>query len=221
VSAEPIAVEQVGDDRYYCQGEHRVPSVTTILGRVGDGPGLVVWKMRQAHQCGVNGVAWPDVLAAIDKSAADHGRLVHAVVEDLLNGERVDVEAKVLKQAVDILTWLVDNDHRVQASELRLIGRFYGGTIDLVTSDGESGWLLDIKTGKAVHPHHGAQLAAYLRLMRENGFDFTRPRLGILHSRPRAGVVLHEVDRDQADAMWQAALNWTSIHPIINPRITP
>ena len=45
----------------------------------------------------------------------------------------------------------------------------YGGTIDCYCKIGDQHWLLDFKTGKAIYPEAGIQLAAYRELLLEKG----------------------------------------------------
>lgn len=195
-----------------------VPSVTTLLGKIGDPAGLVIWKMRQAHEAGLREEPWP---VELDQTAADHGRAVHAHVEDALkSGELPIGDNKAARQALAVLDWIRESGWRVAHSELVLMSSFYGGTIDLVFLDVRpplTVWVVDLKTGSAIHAEHGGQLGAYLRLWGQRADDALTGlpvRLGVLHSRPRS-TRFYEVDASAALRKWQAALDWLHTDPIV------
>jgi len=151
----------------------KVPGVTTIIGRYKDSGGLIRW----AYNCGRDGI---DMDAARD-SAADAGSLVHHWIDQVIHGqerttpEKYDQEAaaKALVGFGAFLQWRDQMKLEVLSTETPLVseGLRYGGTYDAVALVAGKRVLLDWKGSNAIYPEYVVQLAAYRRLLLENGED--------------------------------------------------
>lgn len=148
----------------------RVPSVTTYL-RILDKPAIIQW----AWQCGKDG---KDYKVVRDESA-DIGTLVHALICGHLKSQLPLLDetytAEQLKQADDMMVIYLDweRQHKLEPIlvETPLISeKFrYGGTPDFYgVLDGKR-TLIDFKTTGGIYSEAYHQLAAYGRLIFENG----------------------------------------------------
>lgn len=171
--------------RYYLADDTRVPSVTTILRVIGKGDFLTNW----ANNLGLDGY---DV-NEYRKIQANVGTLGHAMVSSELRGvdldfygfsqEERDRAANVLesfrawRRTVVLEPILVEEPLVSESAK-------YGGTIDLYARLGDSLGIIDIKSGETAYDEHFFQVAAYRKLLIENGHpcDFT----AILNA-PRSG----------------------------------
>lgn len=155
----------------------RVPGVTTILG-VLNKPALVSW----ANKLGLEGI---DSTKYVDESARI-GTLAHYLVQCDLTGEIPDLSNygafeidKAENSLLSYYEWKKTKDIVAIKNEMPLVSEEYGygGTIDcLCTLNGET-WLLDFKTGKAIYPEMLTQLAAYMQLLKENGYEVKKARI--------------------------------------------
>jgi len=154
-----------------------VPGVTTILG-VKNKPALVKW----ANNLGLQGI---DSSKYRDKMA-DIGTLAHAMVEAYLKGEQADTSeystddiSKAENAVLSFHEWEKHHTIKPLLLEGQLVSEVfqYGGQIDFYGwVDGEL-TLLDFKTGKAIYPEMFIQLAAYERLLTENGHSVSTRRI--------------------------------------------
>ena len=169
----------------------RVPSVTTILGNLNKGDGLLVW----ANRLGLEGKTLEDGR----RTAMDAGSLAHALIEADSTGELVatqDIQAEILTPALRALQtfreWKEMVGYRVLASEVALVSEKhrYGGMLDAIAfvERPKPAFLIsDWKTG-AIYLEHYAQVAAYGALVRE-AWDSNREAFGptVLASLQAAG----------------------------------
>lgn len=155
--------------RYTVNGKH-VPGVTTILGILNK-PFLVKW----ANNLGLQGI---DSTKYVDKMASI-GTLAHYLVECELTGEKPDTSAyspEEIDRAENCLIKFYEwqNEHEVEPilNEAQLVSEKYlfGGTADCLAKVDGKLTLIDIKTGKAIYPEMFCQLAAYVQLLKENGY---------------------------------------------------
>lgn len=208
-------------DRKGGKGGTPLVSVTTLLGQL-DKPALKRWAAQTAADFAAD--HW-DELAALtptarakqiaaapwqdrDRAAAS-GTAIHAMAEQMLAGQAVEVPAELVGKVEAVARWLERNDVAGALSEARvwsepdddmgLVG--YAGTADLMATHARYGrLLLDWKTGKGVWPEMAVQLAGYADAdwVVVDGDDM---RLGpidtwaIAHVTP-AGLDLHVVDAE-------------------------
>jgi hypothetical protein len=146
-----------------------VPGVTTILG-VLNKPALVKW----ANDLGLAGI---DSTKYVD-AAARIGTLIHAMVVSSLMGlelDKTDYSENEITQATvgykKFIDWKSQHDVLPILCEQSYISENlqYGGQIDCYAKVDGLYTLLDFKTGKAIYDEQFCQLAAYKRLLDEEG----------------------------------------------------
>jgi len=147
----------------------RVPGATTITGILNK-PYLIKW----ANDLGLEGI---DSTKYRDEAAAV-GTLAHALVQENLTGEKVDLtqysamDIDLAENAVlSFLEWRKTHDCSPIICEVPLVSERmkFGGTVDCYCMLDGIPTLLDFKTGKAVYDEYFVQLAAYKELLEENG----------------------------------------------------
>jgi hypothetical protein len=179
VTVEKCAAKKGRPHQAYKVDGKRVPGVTTVLGVISK-PALVKWANNLGLQ-GIDSTGYVDALASV-------GTLAHEMIQEHLGGPPWDrggftpTEIDTAENAaLSFFEWERVNGVRMEteAIELQLVSReyLYGGTIDwLGLIDGKR-WLVDIKTSKGLFPEHAYQVAAYHRLLSENGYGVDGARL--------------------------------------------
>jgi hypothetical protein len=171
--------------RTYHWGGRELPSVTTILQLVGLPERHVLTLSRVVDRAIEQAQATADRLRGV--SQADHEVIVNQIRADLLQaasdgcdqsaalgtaihaaiasgGSSEELRLDVLSRVRQYDDWLRVSGANVLASEFEVwnLTQGYAGTADLlVRLRNESHWLVDIETGRSVHPQHALQLAAY------------------------------------------------------------
>lgn len=166
-----------------------VPGVTTVLKSMGDGPGLVQWKIDQTaayavanvdallnrtEEQGFGFLRWyhkrvPDLTdplrnahSGVLNDLAELGTSIHDYVEADTNDLFMpEIDTLQLEQMADAWhSWKFEHDIRVAYAELTVYGDGYAGTLDGIWwVDGKLA-LLDLKSSRAVGDSHLMQLAA-------------------------------------------------------------
>lgn len=167
-----------GRGHSYLLDGQKVRGVTTIIGDGIPKPALINWAANTTAEYAVDN--WDDlggmkVAARLAKlksaryddrdTAARRGTEVHALAEQLVHGEKVDVPDELAGHVDSYLRFLDEWDPQPVLVEAVVFSRRYryGGTLDLVAdlADG-SRWLVDVKTTRSgVYGETGLQLAAY------------------------------------------------------------
>ena len=192
-----------GRGHSYYLGDRKLDGVTTLISNGLPKPALVKWAARCAAELAVN--EW-DLLAelpvadrlgrlidapnAMRDAAAVKGTRVHALADQLAQGEEVQVPEDLaghVESCVRFLNeWQVETVHteRPVYHEKYL----YAGTFDLIADiDGER-WLLDFKTNKSgAFGDTAFQLAAYA-----NATHYQHPD----------GTILPMWDVDRCGVIW-------------------
>lgn len=83
-----LQTETINGKRYYVIGEHKYPSVTTILGSMTDSSGLDKWRQRIGE----------DEANKISKFSANRGTIMHQMIEYFLGSEK-ETQRERLKEA--------------------------------------------------------------------------------------------------------------------------
>ena len=142
----------------------RIPSVTTILGRMKDSGGLLNW----AWDLGLQGKD----LNEERKKAADSGTVAHDMIEGHILGngpytvptQDEEILAKARKGYQGFLEWQKVTNVTIDVTEVSLVHDYlgFGGTLDARgrKEDG-SRVLLDWKTSNRIYGDYILQLAAY------------------------------------------------------------
>lgn len=155
----------------------RVPGTTTVLSVLAK-PHLIKW----ANDLGLNGI---DSTKYTDKMATI-GTIAHYLVECHCKSEKPNLDAYSKEEInlaenafISFLEWEKDKEVEYLHNELVLVSEAYkyGGTIDCVAKINGVMTLLDFKTGKAIYPEMLIQLAAYRKLLTENGYFVTEMRI--------------------------------------------
>lgn len=126
--------------------------------------------------------------------AARRGKLIHAAVENVGQGQTAKIEKKYAKPVIQFQRWQEENDVEVLLSERPCGHRrlWYAGTFDSIVKfhsgphAGET-WLIDAKTSRGVYGETCLQTIAYAEAefyVDENNVDQPMPRvdkIGVLH----------------------------------------
>lgn len=155
-------------NRYSLPDGTRVPSVTTILGRFKDSGGLIHWAWKE-------GKANRDYRKTRD-DAADIGTQTHEAIEQwFADGKDPMLLSPEAETAFGAFrAWYDAEELTAIAPEVKLVSgeHEYGGQFDLIGEHPEHGLVVcDWKTSSGVYSDMLAQLAAYQRLVCENGID--------------------------------------------------
>jgi len=148
----------------------RVPSVTTVIGIMAK-PALLDWAWRM-------GCEGKDYKKERD-AAADAGTLAHSLILAHLKGEKLNTDEyskDTINQAensfLSYLSWEKGKDIKTVLVEQPLVTEMgYGGTPDLYAVIDGVPSLVDFKTGKSLYSEYEIQIAAYNRLLIDNGYD--------------------------------------------------
>jgi hypothetical protein len=156
--------------RYKTKEGKIVPGVTTILGILNK-PALIPW----ANRLGLEGI---DVGKYVDDKA-EIGTLAHALATDHLTGLETDTSHydahqidKAENAALSFFSWLDKNQIEPLSVEAPFVSEelLFGGTVDIFGKLNGKQVLVDLKTGSGIWPEYGYQIAAYAKLLEEQGF---------------------------------------------------
>ena len=157
--------------------------VTTVLGVVSKGDGLIQWsaneavKWLQEHPTDFEGAkkAWVKTRNTAGNSGVD----THAIVENLI---RVAIETndgyiesgiegyQDNQQIINFLSWAFSNKIKFIHTELNTysLDWWVGGIVDFVYEKDGKIYIGDIKTAKAIYPINFIQTSAYGKMLIEN-----------------------------------------------------
>ena len=163
--------------RYKDSNGKNVPGATTITGLLNK-PFLITWANRLGLE-GIDSTKYRD-------EAAEIGTLAHAMIQAHVQGEELDTSTfsqAQLDQAenavISYFEW--EKQHSVEPilCETPMVSDSYGygGTVDLYCKLDGVPTLVDFKTGKAIYDEYFVQLAAYVKLLRENGYAVENVRI--------------------------------------------
>lgn len=164
--------------RYWLDGKP-VSGVTTIIGKAIPKPAIPYWAaktvaeyvvqnpdgVRQLWEMGegpavaaLKGIPWQK-----RDEAAVRGTDVHALADQIINGQAVEVPDHLLAHVEGYVAWL-DAFHVEPILTERPVGNrtlWYAGTLDAIVKIDGVTWLLDWKTSKSVYGETALQTAAY------------------------------------------------------------
>ena len=196
--------------RYKTADGKVVPGVTTVLGVINK-PALVKW----ANNLGLQGI---DSSAYVDETARI-GTLAHEMIQEYLGGPVVDRGAYT-KDQIDaaenaLISFFEWERHQegakmvTRAIELPLVSEAYrfGGTIDWYGEIGGRMWLVDIKSSKGLFTEHELQVAAYYKMLQENGYAVDGVRLLRVGRTEDEGFDDHVLSPVKLDAGWEVFEN--------------
>ena len=175
------AITRSNDHQYTYQGV-TYPGVTSILKVLDKSGPLMAWAARMTAEAAIatlpnlpallESVGPQGVVKALtsrsawkNEEARDLGTAVHQYADDLVNGRELPTMPEAAWSRVKAYAgWWEASGWTLRLSESYIVNpEFgYGGTFDLLCRDRDGATVLaDIKTGKAVYPETGLQLAAY------------------------------------------------------------
>ena len=148
----------------------RVPSVTTILGKMKDPGGLMYW----ANQMGLDGLT----LQEARNQVANPGTMAHDLVEAHINGWDEPEFPGVKKESVGLakqalrnfIKWQKMSRMAFRYTEVSLVSdkHRFGGRLDAIGQEPEGDLcIVDFKTG-GLYAEHLFQVAAYHIMWNEN-----------------------------------------------------
>ena len=152
----------------------KVVGTTTVI-NVLNKPALVPWS----NKLGLEGI---EVGKYVD-NLADVGTLGHEMVMCHLTGKKLLIlsysEEQIDLAGNSFLSYLGwEKGHTIEPIlvETPLVSEEYryGGTLDLLACVDGVNTLIDFKTGKALYPEHGVQVAAYYMLALEYGYTISK-----------------------------------------------
>lgn len=227
----PVLSRSTANGRTYVHpltGE-TVPSVTTCISSINK-PALPRWAAKVAAEYAAS--HW-DALAALEEvervtlikgapwvssgKAADLGTAVHDAVDAWCTDRPMPSwEPGVEEFMAQFVDFLEKREPVFVHNEATVWNRTegYAGTLDWFATIGGRLTLGDTKTGKAVYPEVGLQLAALAHaefILTPDGEELPIPTpevLGVLHLRPRSWSLV-PVD---AEGCWEAFLAAKSLH---------
>lgn len=155
----------------------RIPGATSITSQL-DKPALVPWS----NNLGLEGI---DVRTYVDK-LAEVGKIGHYLVECEFKNEKPDLSPfppelidKAENAVISFYAWEKDKEIKPLLVEAPMVSEEhqFGGTVDFFGDVDGKQTLVDLKTGKALYPEHIIQVAAYKKLLTENGFPVESVRI--------------------------------------------
>lgn len=188
----------------------RVPGVTTVIG-VLNKPALVPW----ANKMGLQGI---DTNRYVDE-LADAGTLAHDMILHLHGGPipelpmyseyQVELASNSLKS---YNSWASLHTIEPLLLEQPLVSEIFsfGGTPDMLCSLDGIATLMDFKTGKALYPEHGTQVAAYRQLLREASFDVDEVQILRIGRTEDEGFEVKPIHR--LDMQWELFLHCMEVY---------
>ena len=166
--------------RYHTADGQSVPGVTTVTGLLNK-PSLP----RRANKLGLEGID----SSVYSRQQARAGSLAHALLRaELLGeepelGEAAPVDLEQAQRALALFrAWRAEHSLRPIHCERSFVSEAlrFGGTVDCYCILDGKPVLLDFKTGKSIYPEYFVQLAAYARLLGEQGFPVEELRVLLL-----------------------------------------
>lgn len=197
---------------YYLDGV-KLPGVTTVLDALRK-RGIEEWAGNVTAEAAVNrwdelaGLSVTDRLSTLRRArweirdtAALNGTRIHDLAWDLVTGAEVDVPEEYVGSVTAVARFM-DRWHVEPVARERPVwhpDHGWAGTFDLLAGMGDTLWLLDWKTGRAIYPEAALQLAAYAHaasMLREDGAEVPwepPERCGAVHITADSAE-LHPVD---------------------------
>lgn len=162
---------------YRTQDGTLVPGVTTVTGLLNK-PALMWW----GYQKGIEKV---DLNAFLD-DAKKVGSLTHEMIARDFGGPEPDMSEYTPKQIdlaenayLSFCNWAKNHELQAIAIEKQMVSEVhrFGGTCDWYGIYDGRPWVLDFKSSDNIYDEHKIQLAAYVQLLREAGYEVDGARI--------------------------------------------
>lgn len=140
-----------------------VPRVTAIISKMIEEDGIKQW----ANSLGFHHQSYTRVL----KELAILGTLTHNAISTYIMGNPIPLDAPQYPMDSFRLWWssILHSGGKVLGSEVPVVCDLYGGTYDLLLKIKKKIYLVDFKTSNHVTYKYWLQLAAYTRVLRQQG----------------------------------------------------
>lgn len=144
----------------YQYNDYTVPRVSHILKSIT--PEYIV---KWANSLGFKRISYNKRMQEL----ADEGTIVHQNIDDYING--IDI----LHPSIGLqsfLLWLENiKEYQIISNEYRSVGKYFGGTVDLIIRINGKNYIIDFKTSKNITDKHFMQLSAYVILLENEGMQ--------------------------------------------------
>lgn len=216
--------------RYKLDGSW-VPGVTTLIGKGLPKPALPYWAAKTVAEWVADHADLADEINRMGgrgpaiaflkelpwqkrDEAAIRGTDVHALAEQIVHGDAVEVPEHLAGHVQGYVDWLDANSVEVILAERPCASRQWGyaGTFDLVARIDGLTWMLDLKTSSGIYGSYALQLAAYANAefyVDADGAEQPMPqidRLGALHV-TESGTTLHYLPAASNADAWKDFLH--------------
>ena len=143
----------------------QVPRVTAIISKMIEEEGIKQW----ANSLGFHHQSYSRVL----KDLAILGTLTHNAISTYIMGNPIPSDAPQYPMDSFRLWWstILRSGGQVLGSEVPVVCDLYGGTYDLLLKIKKKRYLVDFKTSNHVTYKYWLQLAAYTRVLRQQGVN--------------------------------------------------
>lgn len=202
--------------KYYLRSGQLVKGVTTIT-RVEGGDKIYILN-KWANKLGLEDVSYDAYMANV----GNLGTLAHYLVECEITGKKPNLkdytENEVKEAQIPLNKFKLWRDNQksfkpifVEKSMVSEKNKF-GGTIDIYCELNGKKALVDIKTSNACREDHKVQLAAYKKLLIENGYEVEDVK--VLRIGRKKGDGFEVLDVPNLDIRWKKFLHLLEIYNI-------
>lgn len=205
-----------------------VPGVTTLLSKGLPKPALPYWAAKSVAEFVIENPEGVEQLRAMGRgpaiaalkgvpwerrdTAAVRGTAVHALAEQVIHGQTVEVPDHLHAHVDGYVRWLDTFSVEPVLTERTVASRrwFYAGTFDLIADIDGVRWGLDLKTSSAIYGETALQVAAYMTAEFYVDGDDERPipvveRIGGVHV-TETGTALYPLLNDPPEIEKAAAI---------------
>jgi ATP-dependent exoDNAse (exonuclease V) beta subunit len=187
--------------RFYAEGDHRLPSVSTILDAISDKTYLNQWKARVGKQNA----------EFRSQQAKDYGTAFHGAIEEFLLEGKEPTTPQLYAETKEVIN-LFKKDVKIRAVEYPLISPNLkaAGTVDCICEMNGIPAIVDFKTyGNKLYPDTLVKYqiqAAFYGMMANEMYDLNIGNLIILAKKPHHKLQrIHcLLDKEMENRVWNA-----------------
>lgn len=221
--------------RYWLDGKP-IPGVTTLIGKGLPKDALMYWSAKMVAEYVTDNEAAVEQLRGMGREsmigalkgvpwesrdqASIRGTDVHALAEQIVHGNEVEVPEHLVEHVSGYARWLDDFEVEPILTERSCANRkhWYAGRFDLVADITRTRWLLDVKTSKRPYGDTALQTDAYRHAefyVEDDDPDTEHPmpegieRLGVIHVTDY-GTTLYPLDSSGAAFKDFTHIAWTA-----------
>lgn len=159
-----LQIESLIESPYEFNGRP-VPRVTEVISKMIEEPSIVAW----ANSLGFKHQNYRKVR---DKYA-QIGSATHHAIETYLHGQQVSIDTPQYPMQSFVVWWeeMKKVNAQVLSTEQTLVCELYGGTYDFMMKANGKLYLIDFKTSNHITYKYWIQLAAYAKVLRDQGIN--------------------------------------------------